>query len=198
MFHLHAERFWQKVRISPGCWEWTASLNDGGYGRFYVSLGEIKESRAHRFSWMLANDSFIPDSLQINHRCDNRKCVNPAHLYAGTALQNSQDARERGRLATGDKHRSRTHPESIMRGDNHPNRVRPERMARGASHGLRKHPEAVHRGSGHYAAKIDESDVNFIQHWLSKGYRQWEIAQAFKVSQGTVSNINLGKGWCHV
>jgi transcriptional regulator with XRE-family HTH domain len=73
------------------CWVWTGPANEkrGGYGRWRRAL-------AHRHSWELANGP-IPDGLWILHHCDNPPCVNPAHLYAGTHLDNMRDMAERGR-----------------------------------------------------------------------------------------------------
>ncbi|MCU4971844.1 HNH endonuclease [Halobacteria archaeon AArc-m2/3/4] len=88
------ERFWEKVDISAPdeCWEWTSAPFETGYGAF--ELGGAK--RAHRIAYRLTYGS-IPDDLQINHMCDNRICVNPAHLYAGTQQENQQDVIRRKR-----------------------------------------------------------------------------------------------------
>ncbi len=59
--------------------------------------------RAHRFAWTLAN-GVIPTGMQLNHTCvDNRRCVNPAHLYLGTVQQNSDDMVRQGRSSRGER-----------------------------------------------------------------------------------------------
>lgn len=87
-------RFWAKVQKSDGCWEWTASFKQCGYGQFHYKGRNVV---AHRVSWLLTYGE-IPKGKVICHHCDNRKCVRPEHLFAGTQRQNLQDAYAKGRL----------------------------------------------------------------------------------------------------
>ena len=87
------ERFWSKVDKSGDCWEWLAGKNKKGYGQFHISR---KQLGAHRVSWELTN-SEIPEGLCVLHRCDNPGCVNPDHLFLGTAQDNSDDKISKGR-----------------------------------------------------------------------------------------------------
>lgn len=73
-----------------GCWVWTGTLNNKGYGR-------AGRRYAHRIAWEMANGP-IPPGLFVLHTCDNPPCVNPDHLGVGTAKDNSSDASRKGRL----------------------------------------------------------------------------------------------------
>lgn len=100
-------RFWAKVKKDGPvpvhlpdlgkCWVWTAGCYPSGYGVFSVN-GSPRG--AHRVSYELAKGP-VPDGLYVLHACDNPKCVNPDHLFAGSQKDNIQDMHNKGRYRNG-------------------------------------------------------------------------------------------------
>lgn len=97
-------RFWSRVNKTNNCWEWMCSGKYKRYGDITLyKNGKTIHKLAHRFSWELHHGA-IPNGLFVCHSCDNKLCVNPNHLFLGTAKDNAIDCVKKGRSNIGVKH----------------------------------------------------------------------------------------------
>ena len=190
-------RFWAKVdRNGPlpdqsnphyaglgPCWVWVASVNTGGYG--HIGL-RGKLEIAHRVSWILNFGSTDPNLPFVLHKCDNRKCCNPDHLFSGNNIINNHDKEKKGRAnhAFGDRNGARIHK---------------SRMPSGDRNGMRLHPEKVSRGETNGMSKITEADVVLIRHQSRVQKRTaTAISLDFGISVTTACKIINRSAWSHV
>lgn len=203
--------FWSLVSKTDSCWEWTAGKDTNGYGVF-------RRVRAHRLSWEMSNGP-IPDGYVVCHRCDNPPCVNPAHLFLGTPLENVADCirknRRSSKLTLQDVAEAR-----ILRADGW--KLRDLAARYGASETVictavkgrtwaavsvppapdagwmaRRRREAL-RGRQIANAKLTEDQVRQIRERLLAGERGSVLADEFSVCRQTITNIKQGKIWKHV
>lgn len=141
-------RFWSKVSVGrpTECWTWNAAVSDMGYGRFKVS-GKLESP--HRLAYCMCNGP-IPEGdgyhgAVVMHRCDNPRCVNPAHLAIGSQSENMQDCAQKDRLNTKADRSKRLDPETIKAIANDPRPLREAAKAFGVS---RSHVHRIRKAAG--------------------------------------------------
>lgn len=173
------DRFWAKVRketspvregLTP-CWTWTGGTTKNGYGQFCWPL---RGSRAHRLSWFMRFGD-VPQGLLVLHRCDNRPCVNPEHLFLGTHQDNQDDMWAKGRGWSKNGHHS------------NPADYRTETK------------KTYNIGEDHPNAKLNSGQVLEIRHDHEvNGTRYSVLAKQYHVDRASIRDVILRRSWTHI
>ncbi len=168
------ERFWSKVDKTPGhgpdgeCWLWTAYRMPKGYGQWKPEAG-VPALLAHRASWLIAAGD-EPGKWLVCHHCDNPPCVNPAHLFLGTASDNTADMIRKGRG-----------------------------YLVGGVRGRKMPAHAVRRGASHPMSTVTEEQVLAIRAMASsQRISKAEVARRFGVSCDVACRIIRRATWSHI
>jgi hypothetical protein len=208
------QRFWAKVdKNGPnGCWEWTASTNQDGYGTFKTPKGSTGRGKAYRFSWELVNGP-IPDGMTIDHLCKNVKCVNPDHLRIVTQSENSKGSwlityyRERAHCHNGHE----LSPDNVIYANNRrtckqckamwqsetnvrqlEKRMNEREIARKAAGKPKHFDKMAHRCKN---AKLTWDQVDAIRAKHANGQSQYSLVREYHVGGGTIFAIVHFRTW---
>lgn len=100
LYGTSEERLWRNIEFDTngGCWLWAGVVPSRSTKSYGAMRHQGRQQRAHRVAWLLFRGE-IPPGLYVCHRCDTPACVNPAHLFLGTAKDNNEDCRRKGRWA---------------------------------------------------------------------------------------------------
>ena len=167
-------RFWKKTdkRSIAECWPFDGTLSE--YGSMFYKKSTSKV-RAHRVSYAIHFSD--PGELFVCHRCDNPGCVNPAHLFLGTNLDNMRDCANKGR--------------TVFQQD-------PTKKPFGVRNGRHTFPDKTARGSRVNTAKLTESQVIELRRLSASGMSSYLLADRFGITPSTARKIVRGIYWRHV
>jgi hypothetical protein len=180
------QRFWTKVNKNGpnGCWIWTAAVDGGGYGNFALHKGRFV--KAHRLAYEMMVGQ-IPEGMNVLHRCDTPRCVNPSHLFLGTQADNMADMVSKNRFRLGNR--------NPPKGDAHYLHRHPEKVRRG----YQRAPGTYHCGDDHYGAKLTASQVIAIrERYAAAQATMGKLASEYGVAKGTIQDIIERKTWKHI
>lgn len=210
------EQFESHFKKTEDCWLWEGKLNQGGYGKFGA------KSTASRLSYQYYRGE-ISKGLQVCHTCDNRRCVNPDHLFLGTIGDNMRDRTAKNRQAKGSKTNNAILTEEIVL------EIRKMRISgleyqiiadhfgiqwdlarKVCKNNIWKHiplgkeskeVKQVRRvaiGEASGGAKLTKEKVIQIKEMIKKKIKGKEIARIFSINPSTICDIKQGRTWAHI
>lgn len=213
----HAERFWLRVKKTDNCWWWIGGKDLDGYGVFRGVVAGTTFNRAHRYSYALHTGDLLV-GRQACHTCDNPSCVNPEHLFSGTAKDNMDDMIAKGRQRNAPKgelngHAVLTQAQArAILGDARPytaiaadygvtpmtvSDIKNKHSWKHLDNEVKKAPRKQPNRSGEncYAARLTEADVLEIRASVDSGRN---LAVQYGVSPQTITDIRKFRSWKHL
>lgn len=206
-----------RIKVNAaGCFEWQGRRDRDGYGEMVI---DGKQKKAHRVSYEAFRKP-IPSGLLACHHCDNRRCINPAHLFLGTHKDNADDAVSKHRIASGEKRCNAKLNDELVREivNRHNGGEFMRDIARSVGISLRVAGRVIHgeawvrtdrpetiattrkrkKGESLPHAKLTELAVREIRKLSLNGVSTNKIAQQFGVSCKSIQNVVSRRNWNHV
>ena len=210
------QRFFTRVKKTESCWLWTGGKDKDGYGRFHGEVAGMTFLLAHRYSYALHTGDLLV-GRQACHSCDTPSCVNPEHLFSGTALDNSADMIAKGRQrrpegeVNGKAILTQAQAQAIL-GDARPytaiaadygvtpmtvSDIKNRHSWKGLKGSAEKAPRKQPNRSGEkcYNAKLTADDVLFIRASDARGK---DLSLKFNVTPATITDIRKRRSWSHL
>lgn len=206
------EKWLSMVDKTPGlgptgeCWEWTGKFKNRGYGSFVFPKGE--STAAHIASYRLHTGDLYTKGFDICHSCDNKKCVNPAHLFKGTRKDNLHDMITKGRKPIAEDHaNSKLSNEQVIQireratqGESVPDLAAEFGLNLGSTYRLiRGERYASVPGRGVLPARtLTDEQVKDLRRRRKVGVPAKELAEEFGLGDRAIRRIITGERYGHI
>jgi|WetSurMetagenome_2_1015567.scaffolds.fasta_scaffold106561_2 hypothetical protein len=200
------KNFWNKIdkKNEEECWPWTGCKDSSGYGLIAYNKNGIRTAlKAQRVMYQLIYGEIF-DNMYICHKCDNRSCCNPSHLFQGTPQDNIDDMISKGR----DKKRIKISDKQVeeMRNSYSLGNITQRELANiyninvsYVSHIIvgvyKKNIGGKITINNYNLSKLNKEDAKNIRNLFSNGMKMRELSKLYNVTFSIISGIINGRYW---